>query len=417
LHCSCKAKYQLHLNYFILACAQRVHLSFSISLIYFSLTFVWLHCLGRSRISGHKWMLPSMVCGNQVLGVDHPTLIKSPLLVVPAFRIFEKFEKYSDMSSRRRVSLLAPFVAIGVAIGVAVWANQVLAQSLLHPNPGVFSRFNRLIAGDFIGPAPQGLTFREAWAKFEEKVPAWRDKSSSYIFWDDHAHIEGLQVIRIQNSGLCYIHAPVVLQHYLVSINSGGTNHEMIDISKFVRATFGFSSIFNDIVFDHGGYSLQILHTISGHGDDLRTTSPLTLFEPSWPAHQVAVDTIVHQLRSRKAPALVSNFMVLPSFGTLEVPSYTEFHGHSENLHAMVLVGYRTDPVTGQVFFLLQNWWKSMPFVEVSSAYFASAGAAITFVNSQLTSIPTKFPTIVSSYAETNADFPERMPEERKIYQ
>jgi hypothetical protein len=332
------------------------------------------------------------------------------------FRIFEKFEKYSDMSSRRRVSLLAPFVAIGVAIGVAVWANQVLAQSLLHPNPGVFSRFNRLIAGDFIGPAPQGLTFREAWAKFEEKVPAWRDKSSSYIFWDDHAHIEGLQVIRIQESGLCYIHAPVVLQHYLVSINSGGIRHEMIDISKFVRTTFGFSSIFNRILNDGGGVSLRLLRTISGHSDDLRKDS-YEIPETSSPNHQTITALIMHQLRARKAPALVSNFMVLPSFGALEVPSYNEFHGHSENLHAMVLVGYRTDPVTGQVFFLLQNWWKSMPFVEVSSAYFASAGAAITFVNSQLTSIPTKFPTIVSSYAETNADFPERMPEERKIYQ
>jgi hypothetical protein len=38
LHCSYKAKYQLHAIYFILACAQMVHLSFSISLIYFSLT-------------------------------------------------------------------------------------------------------------------------------------------------------------------------------------------------------------------------------------------------------------------------------------------------------------------------------------------------------------------------------------------
>jgi hypothetical protein len=258
--------------------------------------------------------------------------------------------------------------------------------------------------------------FREAWAKFEEKVPAWRDKSSSYIFWDDHAHIEGLQVIRVQNSGLCHIHAPVALQRYLVSINSGGTNHKMIDISKFVRTTFGFSSIFNHIVFDLGGYSLQMLGTISGHGDNLRKVS-YKIPETSDHAHQTITALIMHQLRSRKAPALVSGFNVVSSFGNDSVVSYTEFAGNIEGSHAMVLVGYRTDPVTGQVFFLLQNWWKSMPFVEVSSMYLASSFGDVTFVNTPLTSIPTQFPTIVSSYAETNADFPERMPEERKIYQ
>jgi hypothetical protein len=349
--------------------------------------------------------------------------------VVAAFRIFEKFGKFTDMSFRRLVSLLTPigvaisvamglvdplpFLAIGTAIGVAAWANQGQVQSPLHRQPGIISRFHRLLVGDFVGPAPQGLTFPEAWAKFEEKVPAWRDKSSSYIFWDDHAHIEGLQVIRIQSSGLCCIHAPVVLQRYLVSINSGGTNHEMIDISKFVRATFGFSSI----VFNHGSRSLQILETISGHGNNLSSVS-YKIPKTSGPDHQTTTARIVQQLRSRKAPALVSGFKVESSFGSPgedPVVSYTKFAGNVEGSHAMVLVGYRKDPVTGQVFFLLQNWWKPMPFVEVSSAYLASSLADVTFVNTPLTSIPTQFPTVVSSYAETNADSPERM-EERKVY-
>jgi hypothetical protein len=56
-------------------------------------------------------------------------------------------------------------------------------------------------------------------AKFVKNNPEWLPNSSFVVFRDHpllakkpHAYVE-----RIQLSGLCYMHAPVVLQHYLVS--------------------------------------------------------------------------------------------------------------------------------------------------------------------------------------------------------
>jgi hypothetical protein len=40
-------------------------------------------------------------------------------------------------------------------------------------------------------------------------------------------------VIRKQNSGLCYLHAPVVLEHYLIAIANGCQRSSTYNIGKY----------------------------------------------------------------------------------------------------------------------------------------------------------------------------------------
>ena len=50
----------------------------------------------------------------------------------------------------------------------------------------------------------------------------------------------------------------------------------------------------------------------------------------------------------------------------------------SEGMHVMLLVGVRQEGCEKR--YLLQNWWKNKPFVEVDSKYLASFGDTVYFV-------------------------------------
>ena len=65
-----------------------------------------------------------------------------------------------------------------------------------------------------------------------------------------------------------------------------------------------------------------------------------------------------------------------------------------EGLHAMLLIGTRkTDD--DEYFFLLQNWWEGRFFVEVSADYLYSSEATISFVEEDITEIPTAFASVL----------------------
>eukprot|EP01038_Epipyxis_sp_PR26KG_P012560 gene12560-16845_t len=64
-----------------------------------------------------------------------------------------------------------------------------------------------------------------------------------------------------------------------------------------------------------------------------------------------------------------------------------------------------------QYVFLLQNWWNNRYFIEVSAKYMADAGTMISFVDVDITEIPTDYPLVYTSFAETSVDVSERMDE------
>jgi hypothetical protein len=61
-----------------------------------------------------------------------------------------------------------------------------------------------------------------AFTKFVRKHPQWNSENSFVVF-RDHPNLSSKKhsyVERFQKSGLCFMHASVVLQHYLVSMHS-----------------------------------------------------------------------------------------------------------------------------------------------------------------------------------------------------
>jgi len=80
------------------------------------------------------------------------------------------------------------------------------------------TRLVRIVdTGETTSPG-EARTFGE----FCKSQPVWGDKNKSYVVFRDHPAYNGENVFveRIQHSGLCYMHAPIVLQHYLVRMNS-----------------------------------------------------------------------------------------------------------------------------------------------------------------------------------------------------
>ena len=76
--------------------------------------------------------------------------------------------------------------------------------------------------------------------------------------------------------------------------------------------------------------------------------------------------------------ALVSGFNVAEEFICDDWQHLEKYHVEKfKGRHAMVLVGYRN--FEGKRRYLLQNWWKNKPYVEVDIDYMLRSGATIRF--------------------------------------
>jgi hypothetical protein len=68
----------------------------------------------------------------------------------------------------------------------------------------------------------------------------WQGSDEIYMFHlhDDRVQGRGILVQRVQGSSLCYLHAPDVLSHYLVSRNNFADPSRMINIALHVAGSF-----------------------------------------------------------------------------------------------------------------------------------------------------------------------------------
>jgi hypothetical protein len=214
----------------------------------------------------------------------------------------------------------------------------------------------------------------------------------TYIFFDDAGgkwRVAPIQ--RVQHSGLCYMHAPVVLQSYLVSRTAW--NHKfpmsssMIDILNFIVTQFAPKDLCSHIIDDEGGNSFDFLQRI---------------LEPGSIITNVPSRSVDKSMLERYGPALVHHFCVYEDFKVLGNLSYLNLpYGTLIGRHSMLLVGIRTQ---GQKkVFLLQNWWAKKQFVEVSSEYFTACKGQITFVETRQTRIPSAFPVQRAIFGESTA--------------
>jgi len=205
----------------------------------------------------------------------------------------------------------------------------------------------------------------------------------------------GKLVQRHQLSGLCYMHAPAVVQHY--KLDSTRNNLPMIDLLQIVRDNFTSLELGKHIFNDEGGSSKEFLEYI---------------LEPN---SVIVVSSIMGSADffDKYGVGLVSGFQVHADFYNGSVHRhYGKPWGNFIGSHAMALVGHRKDK-NGTQFFLLQNWWKSKQFVELDESYLENCGASVYFVKTPQTTIPGNFSKHYGRFFELELiDKPERLPYE-----
>lgn len=217
------------------------------------------------------------------------------------------------------------------------WQDFTEAQKM---NLCDYMRTDRFVGSDGIqnGVLENATTFDAEFEKICAEYPAWKSRDS-FVFWLEFQDTANLKVIRRQMNGLCYMHAPTVLQHYLVTLNGGGG--EMLDIGSFVKSHLVGNALRNHILRDEGGSSIDFLKTIAklGNEDVLSYKIPLSC-DPVM--HSATAVAIASKLRTLQRPALVSAFQVDAKFfrGGL---SFLEMHSESTHIgsHAMLLVAWR----------------------------------------------------------------------------
>jgi len=191
------------------------------------------------------------------------------------------------------------------------------------------------------------------------------------------------------------MHAPTVLQHYLVAMNNT-ESIPMLDMADYFRKWVSTKDLRRHIWEFEGGSSKEFLKLICDIQPNLKTTKPSEYL----------------QYMQKYGPALVSNFGVTEEFKNTNhnkiFTNWTEEKPlNPPGCHAMVLVGHRMDETLGEIF-LLQNWWKNKVFIETTGDYIELSGATVSFVSAKQLKIPTDFATNSHEHVEVELDCPER---------
>jgi hypothetical protein len=214
-------------------------------------------------------------------------------------------------------------------------------------------------------------------------------KNLSFVFFDEVAR-DKFMIIRTQTSGICYMHAGALLQHYLNCIRTKVHNHIMLDLSTYMRNDASMDDFERYIFQGGGGSSVDFFQEITGTDDLLAfTISP----PDSTTACDDQAELLTKHFEARREPGLVSGFRIEANFHekSKSVFDYkvkkSDFQTKIMNgkrtyvKHSMLLIGAHWDKETNQKWFLLQNFWRNKYFRLVSAEYMASCRATIYFVS------------------------------------
>ena len=233
----------------------------------------------------------------------------------------------------------------------------------------------------------------EADSMFEDFVAKHKEwAEDSFVVFRDHEKLKGKShalVERFQKSGLCYMHACVVVQHYLVAMNND-KEIPMLNMAKYLKMFMPGDILYQHIWNNKGGDSLDFLENILKNKpgvDGIASRQTDTLGK----------DDLDNLLKAH-GPGLVSGFVVADAFIGNGWQHLGEYKGEKfKGRHAMVLVGYRI--VDEKKRYLLQNWWKSKPYVEVDVGYLLSSKATVHFITKPQMEMG-DYPTSSEAYVE-----------------
>ena len=270
--------------------------------------------------------------------------------------------------------------------------------------------------------------FHEEFEKFIALVPSWRateycddfkvgekrkgtTEVKVHLFWSQLTGInaKNVPVVRRQTFGLCFLHAAVVLESYLIAVGTACEKPLTIDVGLYEAQVLLGNTLEEFLLNKEGGDSLYTLSQLCS----LKQSDIITYTIPDPQEDHESYDRQCALIMNRvlDKPLLISSFRVHNCFHTSSEVSFSsipETFEEGNRRHSMLLIGARIS-AEGEYFFLLQNWWQDRYFIEVSGQYMHHCGATMTFIKKGIT---TRRPDLISiayysPYAETNVDNPE----------
>jgi hypothetical protein len=303
--------------------------------------------------------------------------------------------------------------------------KELIEKALIEKNT-IYRRLSRIIlTGDTAMIAiPDDV---QTWNSFCDKNPDWKDLERSYVCFRDDPVYEQKNILkqRVQNSALCYLHAPCILLYYLYKRNHPEFN-EIIDISSFIRNNFNKELLSKHIFDDFGGNSLQILKDLTLHIPRIKACNIedidkdfLIQYGPVLTNSFLIYDDMIDMnISSHSKTTFKSTFSYdLPScpqiLKQISLNDLTKYELVSQNkripdkCHALLLIGIRNDD--DKTYYLFQNWWKEKQFFEADIDYLIECEIELHYVAEKIMTFQ-KTDLICGEYFETNCDIYEMSP-------
>lgn len=192
-----------------------------------------------------------------------------------------------------------------------------------------------------------------------------------------------VRVQRHQLTGLCYLHAPIVLRHY--ALHRAGLKTDMVDLTKYILSKFTPDALRQYVFEGYGGDSEKTLRSF------LQAGTVVTCCRP-----EDAPEMMKHY-----GPLLVSKFEVFADFMDPKIKLHEgQPTGERRGFHAMLVVG--TKQAGDKLHFLLQNWWLEKQFVVVDMEYLKACNANLHFIETTQTHV-VELPTHPGKILQTEA--------------
>ena len=92
--------------------------------------------------------------------------------------------------------------------------------------------------------------------------PAWRNTTTSYISLLANPRLRRAMISRVQITGLCFLHAPLVALHYAINMQSQELNSATVDITTALRHNFEDGILGSYLFADRGAIVRDLIRTV-----------------------------------------------------------------------------------------------------------------------------------------------------------
>jgi len=161
--------------------------------------------------------------------------------------------------------LIGKDVDVQIIEKVPWYKRAILVFQLLNESSLVGQRFEALYRsdGDTLWESPENADTTSLEIFLLDILPEW--SVDSYTVFRDNVHRNMEVFYRLQESGNCYLQAPILLHWYLTLWRDPdmiAQNVDLIHLSKYVPNTFTAEHLYNYVVNEEGGSAMDIAYTI-----------------------------------------------------------------------------------------------------------------------------------------------------------